>query len=60
VHAGDNSACRRWTIIFATSYGYQPELVIAAKKYPKVLFEQATGTTVTKTLSEYYGAGEER
>jgi len=45
-------------IIFATSYGYQPELVLAAKKYPNVLFEQATGTTVTKTLSEYYGAGE--
>jgi basic membrane protein A and related proteins len=46
-------------IIFATSYGYQPELVAAAAKYPKVLFEQATGTTVTKTLSEYYGAGED-
>jgi basic membrane protein A len=46
-------------IIFATSYGYQPELVTAAAKYPKVLFEQATGTTVTKTLSEYYGAGED-
>ena len=46
-------------IIFATSYGYQPELVLAAKKYPHVLFEQATGTTVTKTLSEYYGAGED-
>ena len=46
-------------IIFATSYGYQPELVAAAAKYPHVLFEQATGTTVTKTLSEYYGAGED-
>ena len=46
-------------IIFATSYGYQPELVLAAAKYPHVLFEQATGTTVTKTLSEYYGAGED-
>ena len=45
-------------LIFATSYGYQPELVAAAAKYPDVLFEQATGTTVTKTLSEYYGAGE--
>ncbi len=38
-------------IIFATSYGYQPELVAAAAKYPKVLFEQATGTTVAKTLA---------
>jgi basic membrane protein A len=46
-------------IIFATSYGYQPELVAAAAKYPHVLFEQATGTTVAKTLSEYYGAGED-
>jgi len=52
VNAGAN-------IIFATSYGYQPELVAAAAKYPNVLFEQATGTTVTKTLSEYYGAGED-
>jgi len=52
VNAGAN-------IIFATSYGYQPELVAAAKKYPNVLFEQATGTTVSKTLSEYYGAGED-
>ena len=32
-------------LIFATSYGYQPELVAAAAKYPGVLFEQATGTT---------------
>ena len=39
VNAGAN-------IIFATSYGYQPELVAAAAKYPNVLFEQATGTTV--------------
>ena len=46
-------------LIFATSYGYQPELVAAAAKYPGVLFEQATGTTVTKTLAEYYGAGED-
>ena len=52
VNAGAN-------IIFATSYGYQPELVAAAKKYPNVLFEQATGTTVSKTLSEYYGAVED-
>jgi basic membrane protein A len=52
VNAGAN-------IIFATSYGYQPELVAAARRYPHVLFEQATGTTVLKTLSEYYGAGED-
>ena len=52
VNAGAN-------IIFATSYGYQPELLAASKQYPKVLFEQATGTVVTKTMSEYYGAGED-
>ena len=46
-------------IIFATSYGYQTQLLQASQKYPKVLFEQATGTDVTKTLSEYYGAGED-
>jgi len=46
-------------IVFATSYGYQPELLAAAKKYPNVLFEQATGTDLTATLSEYYGAGED-
>ncbi|MGD0944900.1 MAG: BMP family ABC transporter substrate-binding protein [Acidimicrobiales bacterium] len=47
-------------IIFATSYGYQPELVAAAAKYPNVIFEQATGTTVIpKHLGEYYGAGED-
>jgi ABC-type multidrug transport system ATPase subunit len=46
-------------IVFATSYGYQSELLAASQKYPKVLFEQATGTDVTKTLSEYYGAGED-
>ena len=52
VNAGAN-------IVFATSYGYQAQLLQASKKYPKVLFEQATGTSVTKTLGEYYGAGED-
>jgi len=47
-------------IVFATSYGYQPQLVQAASKYPNVIFEQATGTTViAKHLGEYYGAGED-
>ena len=45
-------------IIFATSYGYQDQLVAAAKKYPNVLFEQATGTEQLTNLAEYYGAGE--
>ena len=46
-------------IIFATSYGYQPSLVAAAKAHPNVLFEQATGSLTSKNLAEYYGAGED-
>jgi basic membrane protein A and related proteins len=46
-------------IIFGTSYGYQPYFVAAAKKYPGVKFEMATGTAQSKNLSEYYGAGED-
>jgi len=46
-------------IIFATSFGYQPAMVAAAKQYPKVLFEQATGTELSTNLAEYYGAGED-
>ena len=46
-------------IIFATSFGFQPAMVAAAKKYPDVYFEQATGTAMSKNLAEYFGAGEE-
>ena len=46
-------------IIFATSFGYQPAMVAAAKQYPNVLFEQATGTELSTNLAEYYGAGED-
>ncbi len=46
-------------IIFATSFGFQTCMVSAAKKYPQVYFEMATGTKVTKNLSEYFGAGED-
>jgi basic membrane protein A and related proteins len=46
-------------IIFATSFGYQNAMAAAAKKHPDVLFEQATGTTQSKNLAEYYGAGED-
>jgi basic membrane protein A len=45
-------------IVFATSFGYEPAMLAAAKKYPNVMFEQATGTDLYKNLSEYYGAGE--
>ena len=46
-------------IIFATSFGYQPAMIAAAKKYPDVYFEQATGTATSKNLAEYFGAGED-
>src|SRR2546421_2148012 len=46
-------------IIFATSFGYQPAMVAAAKKYPDVYFEQATGTAQSKNLAEYFGAAED-
>jgi basic membrane protein A and related proteins len=46
-------------IIFATSFGYQPSMAAMAKKYPDVYFAQATGTAMSKNLSEYFGAGED-
>ena len=46
-------------MIFATSFGFQDAMVAAAKKYPDVKFEQATGYKLAKNLSEYYGAGED-
>ena len=46
-----------YKMIFATSYGYVNKAFAA--KYPNVLFEQATGTDVSKNLSEYFGAAED-
>jgi basic membrane protein A and related proteins len=46
-------------IIFATSFGFQPAMIAAAKKHPDVKFEMATGTAVSKNMSEYFGAGED-
>jgi len=46
-----------YKLIFATSYGYVTPQV--AQKYPNVLFEQATGTLVTKNVSEYFGRAED-
>jgi basic membrane protein A len=46
-------------IIFGTSFGFQPAMYAAAKKYPDVKFEMATGTQLAKNMSEYYGAGED-
>ncbi|MFL5982634.1 MAG: BMP family ABC transporter substrate-binding protein [Gaiellaceae bacterium] len=47
------------TIIFATSFGFQPAMVAAAKKHPDVKFEMATGTAQSKNMAEYFGAGED-
>jgi basic membrane protein A and related proteins len=46
-------------IIFATSFGFQPAMVEAAKKHPDVKFEMATGTAQSKNMAEYFGAGED-
>jgi len=46
-----------YKLIFATSYGYVTPTVAA--KYPDVKFEQATGTLVSKNVSEYFGAAED-
>ena len=44
-------------IIFGTSFGFFSKKLAA--KYPNVLFEQATGTDLTKNMAEYFGAGED-
>jgi basic membrane lipoprotein Med (substrate-binding protein (PBP1-ABC) superfamily) len=46
-----------YQLIFATSYGYVTPQVAA--KYPNIKFEQATGTLVSKNVSEYFGAAED-
>ena len=44
-------------IIFGTSFGFFDKALAA--KYPNVLFEQATGTDMSKNMSEYFGAAED-
>jgi len=46
-----------YQMIFATSYGYVTPQIAA--KYPNVKFEQATGTLVSKNVSEYFGRAED-
>jgi basic membrane protein A len=46
-------------IIFGTSFGFQPAMYAAAKKYPDVKFEMATGYQTAKNMADYYGAGED-
>jgi basic membrane lipoprotein Med (substrate-binding protein (PBP1-ABC) superfamily) len=46
-------------IIFATSFGFQDQVAAAAKKYPDVYFEMATGYKLDKNLAEFFGAAED-
>jgi basic membrane protein A and related proteins len=46
-----------YKMIFATSYGMITKQLAA--KYPDVLFEQATGTDLSKNLAEYFGRAED-
>ncbi len=46
-------------IIFATSFGYMDAMEAAAKKYPDVYFEHATGYKSAKNFANYFGAGED-
>ncbi len=46
-------------IIFGTSFGFQDQMAAAAKKYPNVYFEMATGFMLDKNLAEFFGAAED-
>src|ERR1700686_5467716 len=46
-------------IIFGTSFGFQDQMDAAAKKYPNVYFQQATGFKTETNLSEFFGAAED-
>ena len=46
-------------IIFATSFGFMDAMAAAAKKYPDVYFEHATGYKSAKNLANYFGAAED-
>src|SRR3954452_14300601 len=46
-------------IIFTTSFGFGDAMFAAAKKYPDVKFEHATGYKTSKNFANYYGAGED-
>jgi basic membrane protein A len=46
-------------LIFSTSFGFQDQMDAAAKKYPNVKFEQATGFKLEPNLAEFFGAAED-
>jgi basic membrane protein A len=47
------------TLVFATSYPFQADVLAAARKYPKVKFDQARGTERRANVGTYGGADEE-
>lgn len=47
------------TIIFGTSFGFMDAMATAAKKYPNVYFEHATGYKTGKNFANYFGAVED-
>lgn len=46
-------------LIFATSFGYGDPMLAAAKEFPDVTFEWATGYKTAANLGTYFGAAEE-
>lgn len=46
-------------IIFGTSFGFQDQMDAAAKKYPNVYFEMATGYKIETNMAEFFGAAED-
>lgn len=46
-------------MIIGTSFGFQDQMAAAAKKYPDVKFEQATGYKLDTNLAEFFGAAED-
>ena len=46
-------------IIFGTSFGFQDQMAAAAKKYPNVKFEMATGFKLDTNMAEFFGAAED-
>lgn len=47
------------TLVFATSFPFQADVLAAAKKYPTVKFDQARGTELRDNVGTFGGADEE-
>lgn len=55
----EDLARKGYGLIFGTSFGYMDPMLAAAKKYPKVVFEHATGYKTAPNLGTYFGAAEQ-